>query len=466
MPIIIDHAPGQVLSFAGEELRHYLGRMLPEDAPVRVLLDVSPAPGSDAFTVDLTPAGGIIRGSSDRAVLLGVYDALRRLGCRFLAPGRENELVPPLAPAELRLRYGHTAAFFHRGVCIEGADSPENILSFIDWLPKAGFNAFFPQFKSPYVFLRRWFSHENDPSLPPEPFTPQDAEAVMDRAQAAIRRRGLMLHKVGHGWTGEALGYPSLGWDAEVRPLSERLRPLAAEVNGVRGLHGGVPANTNLCLSSPAARERFAALVTDYARSNPAVDYLHIWLADSFNNVCECPACQSTTLSDQYVELLNDIDRRLTAEGLDTRLVFLLYQELLWPPVRARLNSPDRFVLMFAPISRTFSRSYDAQAVPPIPPYVRNRITLPGDLGENLAFLRGWQKVFAGDSFVYDYPLGRAHYGDLCPHRPGHPRGRPPPGGPWSERLYQLSGAAGRYAQLPAQLCDGPGPAGRRGGYR
>ena len=30
-----------------------------------------------------------------------------------------------------------------------------------------------------------------------------------------------------------------------------------------------------------------------------------------------------------------------------------------------------------------------------------------------MAFLKGWQAVFSGDSFVYDYPLGRAHYGDF-----------------------------------------------------
>ncbi len=30
-----------------------------------------------------------------------------------------------------------------------------------------------------------------------------------------------------------------------------------------------------------------------------------------------------------------------------------------------------------------------------------------------MAFLKGWQAVFAGDGFFYDYPLGRAHYGDF-----------------------------------------------------
>jgi hypothetical protein len=38
---------------------------------------------------------------------------------------------------------------------------------------------------------------------------------------------------------------------------------------------------------------------------------------------------------------------------------------------------------------------------------------LPTNLGGNLAFLQGWQKQFDGEGFVYDYPLGRAHYGDF-----------------------------------------------------
>ena len=410
MNITVEHAQNDTLAFAGAELRSYLGRMLPPEHGCAIRLLIVPAPGGDRFSVELSPHRGVITGNSGRAVLLGVYDALRRLGCRFLAPGRENELVPSVAPQALCLRYEMTAAFRHRGVCIEGADSREDILAFIDWLPKAGFNSFFLQFKDPRAFLERWYRHENNPALAPEPMP--DPDAVAAQAEAELARRGLLLHKVGHGWTGEVLGYEANSWSADPRPLPEDKRRLAAEVDGTRALFGGVPANTNLCLSDPEARERFAALVTDYAAENPGVDYLHVWLADTFNNVCECPACRKSTVSDQYVALLNDIDRRLTALGLDTRLVFLLYQELLWPPIRERLAHPDRFVLMFAPISRTFARSYDTAGAPAIPAYVRNRIALPDSLGENLAFLRGWQALFSGDSFVYDYPLGRAHYGD------------------------------------------------------
>lgn len=412
-----DPAGGQALAFAAVELKGYLERMLAKEAGVWPAA-LTARPGGpkepDRFSIKLSPERGHITGNSGRAVLLGVYDLLRRLGCRFLAPGRENEIVPAIRRGELALDYAHQASFYHRGVCIEGADSRENVLDFIDWLPKAGFNSFFLQFKIPYTFFARWYRHEKNPLLTPESYALPDALADMERAERELRRRGLLLHKVGHGWTGEALGYETASWEKAL-PLAEEKRPFAALVNGRRELYRGVPANTNLCLSDPDAAKRFEDLAAEYAKRNPNVDYLHIWLADEYNNVCECAGCRRTTPSDQYVALLNRIDRRLSLEGLDTRLVFLLYQELLWPPLRERLCGDERFVLMFAPISRTFGGSYrlGEETGRPLPAYVRNSVTLPVDLEENLAFLRAWQEQFRGDSFVYDYPLGRAHYGDF-----------------------------------------------------
>ena len=406
------------VTFAASQLSAYLGRMLADEAgALTVALEVRPDPDpdpADCFSVELDETGGTIAGNSGRAVLLGVYDCLRRLGCRFPAPVKGCEVVPAITREALSQRYRHRASFRHRGVCIEGANSRENVLDFIDWLPKVGYNSFFLQFKSPYIFYDRWYRHRGNPLREAEPFSPADALAWMDEAEREIRRRGLLLHKAGHGWTGEVLGCEALSWDVSPLPLPEDKRPFAALVDGVRDLYQGVPANTNLCFSSGDAVDAFAALVADYARENPNVNYLHVWLADVYNNVCECEECQASTPSDQYVELLNEIDRRLTAGKLDTKIVFLLYQELLWPPIRARLANPERFVLMFAPISRTFERSYKTVSeLPPVPRYVRNQIELPTNLPQNLAFLRGWQKAFQGDSFVYDYPLGRAHYGDF-----------------------------------------------------
>lgn len=407
----------QTVSFAGDELRRYLLQMLcGEEGVFSVSLGVEPdGEEIDGFSVDMEPDRGCITGNSPRSVLLGVYDYLHRLGCRFLTPVKETEVVPRISRNQLPAKYTKRASFKHRGVCIEGANSIENVLDFIDWLPKVGYNSFFLQFQVPYIFLSRWYHHDLNPLTEAEPYSMDDARVAMKQFEEAMKLRGLLLHKVGHGWTGEVLGSDTVGsWNAVEQSVSPDKLEMAAQLQGKRGFYMGIPANTNLCFSNPRTTDTFAELVVRYARENRSVDYLHVWLADEYNNVCECDDCQKTTISEQYVELLNEIDRRLTAENLPTRLVFLLYQELLWPAVKARLKNPDRFLLMFAPISRTFEKSYDLSDIKAeIPEYVPNHITLPTSLGENLAFLKAWKAQFSGEGFVYDYPLGRAHYGDF-----------------------------------------------------
>ena len=414
MKIAFDASASQTVRFAASELEKYLTKMLPSTSHLTFRLVATGQQALDEFSVKIAVGGGDICGVNDRSVLLGVYDYLHHLGCRFLAPGENCEIIPSISPQAIPAEYEKRASFRHRGVCIEGADSRENILDFIDWLPKIGYNSFFLQFKVPFAFLDRWYQHQGNPYLKPEPYSVEDARADTVAMESELKKRGLLLHKFGHGWTGEVLGYETVSWDQEPKPLSAEKQAMAAEIAGRRELWNGSPANTNLCFHNGDAVDAFADLVVKYAKENPAVDYLHVWLADEYNNVCECDGCRQTTPSDQYVQLLNEIDRRLAAENLPTRIVFLLYQELLWPPVKARLAHPDRFVLMFAPISRTFESSYDLGASEvPIPTFERNHIVLPTNLQENLAFLRGWQHLFRGDSFVYDYPLGRAHYGDF-----------------------------------------------------
>lgn len=418
----ISHETGasKTILFAAEELGGYLRRMVKEllegEFEIRLTDDseVFPTESNDSFRVQIGKNGGCITGNNDRSVLLAVYDYLHYLGCRFLLPEKKYEIVPIIEKEKMEASYEKRASFYYRGVCIEGADSFENIMNYIEWMPKVGFNSFFLQFKSPYAFLERWYSHLENPYAEAENYTPEDAQSDMKHFEREIKKRGLMLHKAGHGWTGEALGYQTVSWNVESAEKNGQLTHRMAMLNGKRDLYGGVPANTNLCYSNADAIETFVNLVVDYAKENPDMDYLHVWLADEYNNLCECDDCSRTTLSDQYVELLNEIDKRLTEEGLDTHIVFLLYQELLWPPVVKRLHHPERFVLMFAPISRTFEKSYELGGIKTsIPVFKRNHNTLPTNLSENIAFLRGWQKIFKGESFVYDYPLGRAHYGDF-----------------------------------------------------
>lgn len=419
------------IGFAAREAAAYLLEMLPgseisinnnfkettDSLSIRLeLMGQTPGgDGNDGFDIDITPKGGCIRGVNGRSVLIGVYHYLYLLGCRFLGPGKQCELVPVLeTPTLLYRKCRKMAGTKHRGVCLEGANSLENILDFIDWLPKAGYNSFFLQFQLPYTFLARWYHHELNVMSAPETLTVQEAARMTRTITEEIKKRGLSLHQAGHGWTGDSVGVSSMDWKETSQHIKDPQRRMLAQLDGKREFFHGIPMNTNLCYSNPDAIEAFSDSVLRYVLSHGEVDYLHVWLADEYNNVCECGDCKKHLLSDQYLHILNEIDRKLCEHGCPTKIVFLIYQELLWAPETAVLKNPDRFVLMFAPISRTFDASYQIpDTLPPIPEYQRNRIALPVNLDENLAFLQAWQKSFSGDSFIYDYPLGRAHYGDF-----------------------------------------------------
>lgn len=414
------------VEMAAAELKSYLGRMgseeiLPstwrigiEDLTPYGITDLPDAKLDDAYYIEVDEKGACIFGSNARSVLLGVYRYLTEIGCRFLRPGAEYEIVPQKQRAEEFFAHcAHKASLRHRGACIEGATSVENILDFIDWSPKIGFNSFFLQFKYPHQFLQRWYDHVRSPKLAPQRWSMEQSIAVDAVLSDAMEQRGILQHRVGHGWTGEALGYTATGWETDDTQLPPEKMALLAEIGGKRELFGGVPTNTNLCYSNPQVVELYSEKVLAYVREHPEADYLHLWLADMFNNACECEQCRKKILTDHYIHMMNVVDEKLTREGFDTKLVFLLYQELLWAPETETLHNPDRFVLMFAPITRTFMKSYQqAGELPPAPPYVLNHINMPRSMEDNLTMLKGWQEKVSCDSFIYDYHLGKAHYGD------------------------------------------------------
>lgn len=373
---------------------------------------------NDIIEIELLAGKGHIKANSQIALLIAVYRLFKEMGVRYLRPGREYESFPaePIALLEQRIVISETAAYKHRGVCIEGATSFDNVKAFIDWLPKISMNSFFIQFENPYTFLKRWYVHENNPYQAAEEFSIEMADQMSLALDQEMLIRGLQHHRVGHGWISEVLGYSSkYGWETEV-DLPEEKKAYVAQLNGERDLFLSAPLMTSLDFAHPEVNKQLVAEIVNYAKNRQDVDYLHVWLSDARNNICECDICQTELVSDQYVRLLNELDEALTRENIETKICFLLYHELLLAPEQERLINHDRFAMMFAPISRTFEKSYadvDYEEIPATEAYVRNKMRLPNSLEENLSYLFEWQKTFSGDSFVYDYPLGRAHYGDL-----------------------------------------------------
>ena len=190
---------------------------------------------------------------------------------------------------------------------------------------------------------------------------------------------------------------------------------MLAELDGVRGFFKGAPLTTQLCYGNPAAREAVVNAIVAYCAAHPGVDYVHFWLGDSAHNHCECPLCRETRPSDFYVQMLRDLDRRLTHERLPHRIVFLIYEDLLWPPLAGEVPGGGRFTLMFAPVWRTYSQPFAAglQDCEAPKPYRRNRNVMPSSAAENVGHLRAWrQKCPGADSFDFDYHFMWDHYLD------------------------------------------------------
>jgi hypothetical protein len=431
--------------FAADELRRYLAQAtgqpvnvlhrdaISREAPAlwlgltqRLLGVALPAAAADAdarfddaINIATEAADGIISGNNPRSVLLAVYRYLHMLGCRWVRPGADGEYIPSVDLARTEVQVTETPSYRHRGICIEGAVSYEHVRDLIDWMPKVGLNAYFVQFREGFTFFDRWYSHVGHPTEQTRGFTVDQARALAQQVAAEAKKRDLVYHAVGHGWTCEPFGIAGLGWDYPPEPVPPEAVQYLALVQGKRELWEGVPLNTSLCYSNPAVRRIVSDAVVDYAQKHPEVDLLHFWLADGANNQCECEHCAPTRPSDFYVMMLNDVDRKLSALQLDMRIVFLAYFDLLWPPEHERIHNPDRFVLMFAPITRTYSTTFSTdRALPALPMFERNKLAFPHTIEQNLAFLQAWQAQFVRDgsqpvdSFDFDYHLMWDHYRD------------------------------------------------------
>ncbi len=417
-----DQKENRTLLFAAKELQKYLRMVVSEEAPVmscasykaeegtifmgvdlkECLPKVENKEADDAICIDVENFSGVITGNNARAVLIAAYRFLREKGYKFIRPGKDGETVPETVDGK-KVYVCEKASYRHRGICIEGGVFQEELCDIIDWLPKVALNEYFVQFSLPKAFFNTWYLNKN-PYKQKMTLTEDEIEAMTIDAEDEISKRSIIYHKVGHGWTCQAIGLPGTVFGAiDIEPTEEQ-KSMMALINGKRDIHKS-PLNTNLCYSRKEIRNTMTDKIAKYCEDNPHVDYLHFWLADDSNNHCECENCADTIPSDYYVMMLNDLDRKLTEKGLDTKIVFLLYRDLFWKPIEEKIINKDRFILMFAPISRSYTYSYNVDDTGKTVPYVRNKLEFPANVGDCVAYLRQWQEEFDGDSFIFEYHL-------------------------------------------------------------
>lgn len=365
----------------------------------------------DAISIQVDGGRGFIAGNNPRSVLQGAYRYLRALGCRWVRPGTDGEYLPKVDLESSAVHLTETPSYRHRALDLAGALSHESLLDVIDWCPKVGLSGAFLEFDTCLSVCNLWYNHALNPDKTPEPISEETAAQWRLDILEELHKRDMLYHSKGHGWVYEALG---LRADQFVNPLPEDVVPYVALTGDERKSIGA--GNTNLCYSNPEARRRFVETVAGYAAGHREADYLHVWLADGINNHCECEDCRKMRPADWYLVLMNELDAVLTTRGLDTRIVFLFYVDLLWPPECETITHPERFSLMFAPILRSYNVSFAEvpiyDTLPTLPPYQRNKLHFGRTVQESTDFVPHWMRVPHADAFDFDYQYWMWQYDD------------------------------------------------------
>ncbi len=432
----------ETITFAAHELRKYLRMMMPECGAIEIEYDPKAEDGfrlglmqdlgldvsdvedtelDDILYIDTDERGGIIAGDNPRSVLLAVYEFFRQNGCRWLMPGPDGEYIPLENIHPVKYRFAPSCRY--RGWGTATAHEQAQMLEYVNFCPKVGMNLALIEFVIPLQYWNDYYRHKrNEENRSPENVTADNVLQWKRQLEAEINLRGLQFHDVGHGFILDAFGVPKVDAPAGSERVRDMMIPpenykYTALINGQRGICRGSGWYTQFCMSNPEARALFADSVVRYARKHQNVDFLHVWLADGSYNHCECEDCQKMNPADFYLMTMNEIDEKLTAEGLDTRIVFIAYTDTMWAPETERIKNPKRFSLCFAPIFRTYARTLRSPDMPKAAtaPYKRNKNQndVPRDIDANFAYLADWKKIFDGSIIGFEYHSWSAHVGDI-----------------------------------------------------
>ena len=172
----------------------------------------------DAIYISVENNAGIITGCNPRAVLIAAYRFLREVGVAWVRPTDDGEVIPSFKIDSLNVSVAEKASYRHRAICIEGATSYEHVLNMIKWIPRVGMSGYFFQFFRPTHFFRIWYDHTYNPYCTPENITRENIDSIVSSLTNEIEKRGLLLHKVGHGWTCEPFGITGDSWEKLADP--------------------------------------------------------------------------------------------------------------------------------------------------------------------------------------------------------------------------------------------------------
>lgn len=422
-----------IVDFAAEELKKYLQMMLLDCGEVQIVsgggedgfrlglledfgiaFEGKDARFDDVVHIGTGKDGGVLAGSNPRSVLFAVYRYLKLLGCRFFAPGPDGELIPLKNELEPKT-YHKMADFRMRGHTVEGRPDIHNVIDYLDYHAKMELNRFALLQTQNYLF--RGYRHELlEKHNPPEPITYDTVKQWNRMLEAEAEKRGQMMNGGSHDFIPQVYDISPADCDryrsGELQP-TEEAKSRMAMLGGKRDLYRSNPGFTNFCMSREDLQDKYVNLILDFIHTHPQYDVISCPLADLPRNHCECENCKKLRPTDFLLQMLNKLDAKLTAEGIPTRLSFSSYVDQQFAPLKERFNNPDRFIMCYPPISRTYAASITKDSVfPPVVEYERNAWKSPRSVEEGLAYFKEWQKIFNGECFTFEYHFYVHQYRD------------------------------------------------------
>lgn len=285
---------GSTLRLAASELQRYIRQMCDAELAIREIgntieggvieLKVSGGPSGQfsdlsSFSLMSADASLVITGASEYAVLIGAYDLLERLGCRWLGPGFDE--VPRVAPLQIpRFDISQAPTFRWRGLELISGSTP----AIVDWMAKSKLNVAWPEMYTPAAELTA-------------------SETSMRQAAVPdMIARGMTIF-----WGGHIL--PTLMPEAAYADHPEYF----AIIGGKRlNPDVGMQERNQLCVSNPESLRVLGDNTVTFLRNHPWIDVLFLWAGDT-TQWCECDACRA---------LLTDPDRPSPFGGLERSALY------------------------------------------------------------------------------------------------------------------------------------------------
>lgn len=333
--IIVNASDNPVAVTASKELARYLKTITGRDFRISDKSENSPGAGTivlfhgngrtDAYSWRVTKNSIALRGDNSRGLLYGVYGLLEAMGCRWLSPEDEGEILPrgsvSTVPAVLR----ETPFFPGRCLIMGHAAFMDSFDDWVRWAARNRYNTIFIHVIPGPLALG---------AAPVKQWVKKKAAAMK-----LLEEYGMTVEYGGHG-------------------LSSFLpRKEFKKHPGMFRMEAGKRTDAyNFC---PSSREGAAVIqknAESFFREHPGIDVYHIWPDDILGGGwCSCELCKKYSPSEQALMAVNTVAEVLKKVNPGAQVSFLSYHDTEQVPLKVKpLNNVS---LLWAPRKRCYSHS-------------------------------------------------------------------------------------------------------------